>query len=317
VRSSTPDPGAHLRVHRNFLFFVVPIALFTLSLLLLAWSILRLDLPASFLSRWPWKVQLLDVQSATTVATITGGLVFARAQYATSVRPMISWTGRVVKMGGFSSKLVRVVRVMNGSTYPAVFHTPRYRVFLRGARVQRNGAPWLSRAEAIDFLAAAGLIYRKDYDLKDFGPRFPMSNSSQGVGIIALFTVRSMSVIDDVLIEMSATDQAGDTHQRVIFCLLGADRNPRIPTLDLCKARLYRSRWELSLKRRAELVDLRVHDRSKGDWTNRADSAICLLLSRRRTAGLTTAPWIRIVASASRCISGPLTRHRPPQGDRE
>jgi hypothetical protein len=227
------DPSAHVRVHRNFLYFVVPIALFGLSSLLLAWSILRLNLPAMALSHWPWRVQLLDIQSATTVATITGGLIFARAQYATSVRPMIGWTGRVVKMGGFSSKLVRVVRLVNGSVYPAVFQSPRYHVILRGSHaVQQRGENfWVSRAKAIELLSNEGLRYKTDYDLKDFGPRFPMSNSSQDVGVLALFSIKAMAVIDDLLILVRATDQAGDAHQRIIYCLLGADRRPREPTV--------------------------------------------------------------------------------------
>jgi hypothetical protein len=88
------DPEAHVRVHRNFLYFVVPIILFGFSAAFLGWSILRLNLPSALLSKWPWRVQLLDVESATTATTIAGGLIFARAQYATSVRPMIGWTGR-------------------------------------------------------------------------------------------------------------------------------------------------------------------------------------------------------------------------------
>jgi hypothetical protein len=58
-----------------------------------------------------------------------------------------------------------------------------------------------------------------------------MSNSSQDVGVLALFSIKAMAVIDDLLILVRATDQAGDTHQRIIYCLLGADRRPREPTV--------------------------------------------------------------------------------------
>lgn len=233
MKSNELDPEAHVRVHRNFLYAVVPVILFGLSAVLLAWSILRLNLPVRFLSKWPWRIQLLDVQSAATVATITGGLIFARAQYATSVRPMIGWTGRVVKTRGFSSRLVRVVRLVNGSTFPAVFHAPSYRVILKidHGRQRQEEELWISRTGAIELLDAAGLHYKYDYDLKDFGPRFPMSNSSQDVGVLALFSIKAMAVIDELLIMIQATDQAGDTHQRIIYCMLGAERRPREPTV--------------------------------------------------------------------------------------
>ncbi|WP_236568169.1 hypothetical protein [Streptomyces sp. MBT58] len=51
-----------------------------LSLLLLAYSVWRENAPDTLTDSWPWKLQLLDVQSATTAAVGSLGASLARAQ---------------------------------------------------------------------------------------------------------------------------------------------------------------------------------------------------------------------------------------------
>jgi hypothetical protein len=223
------------RTKRNAALFFLPIALLGFSCLLLLWSLVRINLPAPILVVWPWRLQLLDIQSATTAVTIAAGLIFARGQYATAVRPMIGWSGRVVETRALSDKRVWLVRLSNGSTAPAVFHSLSYAVVFKdeqgdvGAAV---GHLWLSREEVINRIDAKGLKHEVNYDIRFFGPSVSLSVATVEGNVLALFTKRAMSVIDDLLIRVKATDQAGDTHQRVIHCLRGAVRNPRSPTLE-------------------------------------------------------------------------------------
>jgi len=219
-----------VRIRRQPYYTVIPVALFTASLLLLAWAIIHLNIPNSARSAWPWKLQLLDIQSATTAATITGGLIFARAQYATAVRPMISWMGNVVESDELSDKYIWLVRLVNGSTAPAVIHSLQYQVHLRvdtqAGEVETSPA-WVSYGEAVAQIDNAGLKSGTDYFLPPSGQSFPLSVSSSYHLILGLFTQKSMRIIDDVLIKINATDQSGDTYQRIVYCMRGADRNPR------------------------------------------------------------------------------------------
>lgn len=185
-------------------------------------------------SDWPWKLQLLDIQSATTATTIAAGLVFARAQFASAVRPMAGWTGRVVEVRGFSSKLVWLVRLVNEASAPANFHTPKYCVCLGSESAQKpqnQDHAWISRPEAIALLDSAGLNHGFDYELRYFGPSFTISNSREG-SVMALFTRKAMKVISDVLIQVQITDQSGDTRQIIIHCMRGAVRDPKGPTIE-------------------------------------------------------------------------------------
>jgi hypothetical protein len=219
-----------VRIRRSPLYFTVPIALSAFSLLLLLWAIVQMNIPGPWRSTWPWRVNLLDIQSATTAATIAGGLVFARAQYEAAVRPMISWMGSIVKGEELSDRLVWLVRAVNGSSYPAIFHSLQYCVQLRrndrGQAVEKD-VQWVSHGEAISQIESAGLVRGADYELPESGQSFPLSISSQYHLQLALFTVEAMRIIEDVLIRVNATDQAGDTHERIIYCMRGAIRNPK------------------------------------------------------------------------------------------
>lgn len=219
------------RVHRNTLFFIVPIVLFVISFLLLLWSIIRLNISDSVRAEWPWKVQFLDIQSATTAATISGGLVFARAQYATAVRPMISWMSSIVEAEELSSELVWVVRVVNGSTSAAFFHSPEFCVVLNQKSSDdpdQADQKWISYDEAVALLDANGVRHGVDYRMPFTGKGgTPLSVSSPYHIILGIFSRKALRIIDDVLVKVKATDQAGDTHQRIIYCMRGVVKNPK------------------------------------------------------------------------------------------
>jgi hypothetical protein len=222
-------------VRRSPLYYTLPIALFVLTLLLLIWAVVQENIPAPQHSTWPWRLDFLDIQSATTAATITGGLVFARAQYEAAVSPMISWMGSIVEGDELSEKLVWLVRAINGSTFPAIFHSLEYSVRLKSTSDgQENDGhesaevtEWTSHSVALEKISSAGLVRGVDYDLPESGHRFPLSVASPYHLVLCILTAKAMQEIEDILIKVNVTDQAGDTHQRIIYCLRGAIRNPK------------------------------------------------------------------------------------------
>ena len=199
------------------------------SFSLLIWAIVRLNLPPSIISTWPWKIQILDVQSATTAVTITGGLILARAQYANAIRPMIGWLGTTEQSDKYSDKHIWPVDLINGCATPAYFRADGYCVQLKAQHnFERDNTEsrWITRDEAIVLLEAAGLQHGVDYDLNYLGPSLPLSLSSPSFRL-ALFTPKAMRVVEDLLIQVRAKDLTGDTHERIIYCMRGADRNSK------------------------------------------------------------------------------------------
>ncbi len=208
------------RIHRNWLYYFVPIALFFLTLLLLVWAIVRQNLSVSTQSSWPWKLQLLDIQSATTAATITGGLILARAQYAVSVRPAISWGGNWEGKADDNW----TIRLSNGSPATSYFKYLQYRVIPEGKSFGANEG-WVPRDEAEQQLEDLGLRQGEDFALNLFGPKVPMSGTIDDNIRIAWFSERAIAALESVEIKVRAVDQAGDVHQRIVYCWRGIKGN--------------------------------------------------------------------------------------------
>ncbi|MBT2368440.1 hypothetical protein J7E88_24725 [Streptomyces sp. ISL-10] len=192
------------------------------------------NLPVSIRSSWPWKLQMLDTQSATAATTIAASLVFARAQYASVVRPMLGWTGSVVEVAGRSDELAWRVRLLNGASAASRINITGYRVILNPAVHPSTPASdsWLSREEAISCLRSAGMSHFTDFELRHIGPAFPLSNATPNAGVVGIFTRRAMELIEELHVRVEATDQAGDTHQRTVYCMSGAIRQPTSITLE-------------------------------------------------------------------------------------
>jgi len=204
------------RIHRNWLYYFLPITLFFLTLLLLMWAIVRQNLSVSTRSSWPWKLQLLDIQSATTAATITGGLILARAQYAVSVRPAISWSGRWEGKTGDRW----IIRLSNGSPATSYFKYLQYRVMPESKSFGANEG-WVPRDEAEQQLEDLGLHQGRDFTLNLFGPKVPMSGTIDDSSQIAWFSEKAVAALENVEIKVRAEDQAGDVHQRIVYCWRG------------------------------------------------------------------------------------------------
>ncbi|MDL5201847.1 hypothetical protein [Streptomyces sp. ALI-76-A] len=122
---------------------------------------------------------------------------------------------------------------MNGTSTASRINITNYRVILKPAAQTSSPVPdsWISREEAISYLESAGLT-QHDFELRYIGPAFPLSNAMANAGVMGVFTPRAMEVIEDILAMVEAKDQAGDTHQRVIYCMRGAIRQPTSITLE-------------------------------------------------------------------------------------
>ncbi|MFW3476379.1 hypothetical protein ACN24M_35225 [Streptomyces microflavus] len=160
-----------------------------LSLLLLAYSVWRENAPDTLTDSWPWKLQLLDVQSATTAVGSLGASL-ARAQYARAVRPALGYFGQVKEGMAPDDRLA-----------------------------------WVRRDEAQRVIEERGPVDRADFALHFIGVGRPLP--AQGMMLIGWFTEAAMAQVRDVHVRLRVTDRVGDTHERIIDVLKGADRSPR------------------------------------------------------------------------------------------
>lgn len=62
-------------IRRSALFSRLLFALWCLALLLLIYTLIRQNPPSGATRGWPWKLRLLDLQSAVAVVLATGGMV--------------------------------------------------------------------------------------------------------------------------------------------------------------------------------------------------------------------------------------------------
>ncbi|MEV4879970.1 hypothetical protein [Streptomyces cyaneofuscatus] len=197
-----------------------------LSLLLLAYSVWRENAPDRLTDSWPWKLQLLDVQSATTAAVGSLGASLARAQYARAVRPALGYFGQVKEGVAPDDRLAWVCSVLNAAQDVAVVEQLGYRVVLTGdADAADDEAGWVRRDEAVRLIEERGPVDRADFALHFIGVGRPLP--AQGMMLIGWFTEAAMAEVRDVHVRLRVTDRVGDTHERVIDVLKGADRSPR------------------------------------------------------------------------------------------
>lgn len=205
------------RLSRNRVFFVVPMVLLGLSTALLVWAVVQDNLPPLTRTSWPWRLTLLDVQSACNATVVAAGLVFARAQYARAVQPLLSARGEVLP-GGPDGGPKWTAFVWNGSPHSAVLHTPRYRLVLRdeGTTPQR----WMSKREVEVMLDSRSLQRHRDYRLTEIGPAagLPVLDGYP----LGYFSEAAMAVVSELWVRVRVTAQSGDVYQRDLPCLRGA-----------------------------------------------------------------------------------------------
>lgn len=217
-------------IRRNGLFSRLVLILIGTSVLLLCYSVLRENLPNRFTSSWPWKLRLLDIQSATTATIATVGASLARAQYAHAVRPALGYFGRAMAELAPGGRLAWGCHMINGAQDVAITQEISYRVrFTDSARREsaQDSTEWGSVQTATAAITSRGLVDCEDFRLDFIGPGRPLP--PQGLMLLGWFTEPAMREVESVWARVRVVDRVGDTHERCINLLKGANRTPRYP----------------------------------------------------------------------------------------
>jgi hypothetical protein len=208
-------------IHRRWAFFVLPIAATIAALALMAWEIIRQNLPAGILLHWPWRLKLLDLQSGATVATVLILFLIARAQYAEAVRPVIGWSLRPARIRQRPSLLknpedVLTLEIFNGGGL-AVIESVSYRFARNEDSVP---SPWVSYDRFDEYMSRAGLTRLEDYFfefIRAGAPFITKAGYGDGsiVGAIRVGAIFRFRILD---IKIEVRDAVGDAHERVLPC---------------------------------------------------------------------------------------------------
>ncbi|WP_257140400.1 MULTISPECIES: hypothetical protein [Streptomyces] len=213
-------------VRRNRVFSRLLTCMVYLSLLLLAYSVWRTNAPDTLTDSWPWKLELLDGQSATTAVVGSMGAALARGQYARAVRPALGYYGRATAGIAPDDRLVWACHVVNAAQDVAVVDGIAYRVVLTGdADPTDDETGWVDRQQAKRAIEERGPVDRSDFSLHFISADKPLP--AQGLMLIGWFTEEAMAEVRDVHVRLRVTDRVGDTHERIIDVLKGADRSLR------------------------------------------------------------------------------------------
>ncbi|MFM9594311.1 hypothetical protein ACKI1J_20410 [Streptomyces scabiei] len=178
---------------------------------------------------WPWKLRLLDVQSAVAAVLASGGASLARAQYARTIRPVLNYFGRAYPDFAPHGQLAWVCHLLNSGQDAAVVTDTSYWIaFTPAARARGAGdsSGWLQHQAAVASIEANGLVNRQDFQLNLIGPGHAVSGQPLFAG---WFTEKAMRDVESVFVKVRVLDRVGDSHERVINLLKGANRSPTHP----------------------------------------------------------------------------------------
>ncbi|WP_457028006.1 hypothetical protein [Kitasatospora sp. P5_F3] len=216
-------------VRRNVLLSRLLTALAVLALVILIYGTVRENLPPRLLNDWPWRLKLMDGQSATAAALATTGAALARAQYARTVRPALGFFGRAVAGVAPEERIAWQGHLQNAAQDVAVITEVRYLVTF--AEPTGGQAGWVEMQRAAELIAERGAVVGHDFRLSLIGAGRPLP--AQGRAMLGWFTAEAMAVVESVWIRVRVTDRVGDTHERVMDLLVGANRVPVHPDPEL------------------------------------------------------------------------------------
>jgi len=212
-------------VIRQKRFSLTPQIAVGLSGLTVCWEIVRQNLPPEVAKAWPWRLELLDLQSGTTVLTVFLAILFTRMQYAETIRPAIGWTFGIppsranlplpAKRNG---RDLLAVNVFNGGGGRAVLLSVQYRFALTHEEHPSN---WILHGELMRMLGARELKAGKDFHFSHMRPGSPLmpGQSELDKGAFVLLTTRAVMRKFRILdIKLRFRDSLGDVHERILPC---------------------------------------------------------------------------------------------------
>ncbi|GAA1235533.1 hypothetical protein GCM10009665_27130 [Kitasatospora nipponensis] len=217
-------------VQRNRLFSSLIWALVAVSATLLVFAIVQKNLPGSA-GHWPWKLQLLDIPTATTATLGTVGAAIARAQYARSVQPVLSSGGLVAEGLAPNGALVWKCTIGNAGAAAVVVVEASYWVELTPSAGAAAPAPrrrWLTHDEVVALLVSLGLSEHDDFSVTLVTPG--AAYGAESTHQVAWFTESAMGVLADLFFRIRVSDRAGDVHERTLPLMKNPVRDLRRPS---------------------------------------------------------------------------------------
>lgn len=231
MTDGTALPGSgHLddrqhRVRRNPTLFTTPVVLLVVLIVMLVWELIRANLSPSRTGHWPWRLTLLDQEALCSLLAVSLAFVFARAQFARTVRPIIGWNGRVISdIPGTTGAITWVVGIRNGGMHSAALESIAYHVQPKGQPVPAAEVRWKGYEATVAELEALGLRLGKDFELNALGVGTPLGVTTNRDGLYAArFSPPALAALDNLYIRIRVIDAVGDTHERILHCLRAAE----------------------------------------------------------------------------------------------
>jgi hypothetical protein len=205
-----PDPRVRVRIIAAAAFLSVNAI----------WEMVKRNLEASMLLRWPWRLTLLDLAPSVTLLSAVVGLWFARSQLSKSLQPHISWSSRA---GGsrFVEDSRRTVHLFNAGHGRAVVRDIRYRYSLSADAGHSDGVGWMGWGYFVEELERLGMVRGKDFFVQHIGAGLgirPMGSQDDRLEVAALGSA-VMSSLGTFDVKIEYVDALDDEYQLVMRCL--------------------------------------------------------------------------------------------------
>ena len=202
-------------VSKNWKFSLIPSVVLGVLLVDLCWEVIRQNMDTS---EWPWKFTFLGVTPAAALSGVFATLVLARAQFAMSVRPSLSFSAEIRKSEFFGEN-AWTIRLMNAGPGLAHVDSVSYTI----SKVAEYTSCNVSRQIFIERLQDAGLHHGRDYHIRLITEGTPLpvvKNSGEGMEFAAftlgsLEAVRKMRRLD---FRVRVLDTVGDRHEKSLPC---------------------------------------------------------------------------------------------------
>jgi hypothetical protein len=223
-KTKDPSESTQRRVRRSRLFVLLPALILGVLVADLIWELVRTNVHQGENVGWPWRLTLLGVAPAASMAGVLTGLMLTRQQFARSVRPSLGWVGH----GTDSSDLLKGIEcwsvvLVNGGSGHCVVQSIDYGVCPTGSSARVD--EWVGFDKAKQKLEELSLQWEGNVALEILGPGAPLT-AAQDVRDgpeIAAFDRQAVERLRDVLVRVRVADVLGDQYERVISCLRGVD----------------------------------------------------------------------------------------------
>lgn len=207
---------------------IVPTLALIAFVAILVWEILRTNLSAPTLAHYPWKVSLLGISPAASLAGVFGGLLLARSQFARSVRPVIGWGGTWVRPDG-AAEQTWIVTVHNGGAGLGIVADVDYQLQFNSEDTRPDH--WIGFSDLKERYKQ-GKLDPGDISIIELGRGNPLASGTRPKDGFEVMRLKESARTKLKVVDMRITiaDIVGDLHQRHMVLLTGM-QNEYVPHL--------------------------------------------------------------------------------------